>query len=171
MRCTRQLTAVASVVLLILAALNPASGRGGLSREHWSATRIKAFPREVRMSLERWASTCGEPLSAGNLFDRYIQDHGSGNQFIALHFHDLRCDHQLVCKASGCLHHVYASKGGAYRLVWSNYARDIELKQLGNGTGLEITCDSDRSGCARHLRWNGSQFVNHTIERSSARQN
>jgi hypothetical protein len=162
MRCTRQLAAVASIVLLTLVAGNPAAGRGGLSRELWSTTRINALPREVRMSLAHWATTCGGPLSAGNLFDRYIQDRRSGNQFIALHFHDLRCDHQVVCKASGCLHEVFMSKNGVYRLVWSGYVKDIELKQLDNGAALEISCDGNQAGCSRVLRWSGSHFVGPT---------
>src|SRR5215467_11013287 len=93
-----------AMALIGLAAAPAASGRGGLSGNYWSATRVGALPSELRDRLAGLQSACGGPLSAGPSFTREIRDPRSAETFIALHLHDLHCDHQAVCRESGCLH-------------------------------------------------------------------
>lgn len=151
--------AFAMGAILVLIQPPPASGRAsGLSREHWSETRVQGLPQEIRDAIRHVAGSCGTPLSAGSAFDRYLQD-GAGNRFIALHFNDLRCDHQLVCNSSGCLHQVYVSRGHGYRLVWSGFVQDVELKQIGTSAALGVTCSIESSRCSGVLRWSGSGFA------------
>jgi hypothetical protein len=155
---TRGATAFALLAAFILTT-TPAIGRSaGMSRETWSESRIRALPSGVRDSVQHTASSCGAHLSAGAGLDRYLQD-GAGDRFIALHFHDLRCGRQAVCNTSGCLHQVYVSSRGGYRLVWSGYVGDVELKQVGGGAALEISCSVEGARCSPRLRWDGSRFV------------
>jgi hypothetical protein len=136
------LDTLVAVALLTLAGLLPAAGIGtGFAKDPWSTSRVRQLPPEVRARIERSAADCEEPRAARASFDRYIQDRSSNDRFIALHFHDLRCNSQVVCKPSGCLQ-VYVSKGGPYRLVFNAYVSDVELKHLGSTTAVEITCES-----------------------------
>jgi hypothetical protein len=68
-------------------------------------------------------------LAAEHSFARYFQ---SGNaKLIGLHFEHLRCgDRAAVCKAAGCLHQVYISTGGKYRLLKSSYVPELDLTQV-----------------------------------------
>jgi hypothetical protein len=150
-------TIAASMTAVLAIAAPAAFGRSGLSHDTWSEARVRTLPSGIRGGVEHVAASCGRPLSAGSAFDRYLQD-GTGDRFVALHFHDLRCDHQSVCNSSGCLHQVYALKGGDYRLVWSGYVGDIELKQVGAAAVLDVTC-AEGSACSRLLRWNGARFA------------
>ncbi len=154
---TRGVVALAAIAAGMAIAAPAALGRSSLSHEVWSEARVRTLPSGIRGGLEHVAASCGLPLSAGNAFDRYLQD-GAGDRFVALHFHDLRCDHQSVCNSSGCLHQVYMSKGGDYRLVWSGYVGDIELKQVGAAAALDVTC-AEGAACSRLLRWNGARFA------------
>jgi hypothetical protein len=164
----RECGAIMFAVLALVIFTNepPAFGRaGGISREYWSEARILNLPPEVRAEIQKIAPSCERPLAAHSTFDRYLQDK-SGDHFISLRFQNLRCDHQAVCNASGCLQQVYMSNGGRYRLVWSGYAADIELEQMDPVGGLNVTCSVAQPGCSRLLRWNGSRFA---PSRSSAR--
>jgi hypothetical protein len=164
MRHETPLRAYGAVALAVLGLLIPAYvptafGRaGGLSREYWSETRIPNLPPDIRAAIQKVTASCERPLAARSTFDRYLQDR-SGDRFVALHFQDLRCGHQAVCNASGCLAQVYESNGGHYRLVWSGYVADIELEQIGTVAGLNITCSGVQPGCSGPLRWNGLRFT------------
>jgi len=156
---------LAVLTLLIVANAPTAFGRaGGFSQDYWSETRILSLPPDVRASVQKITASCERPLAARSSFDRYLQD-GAGDRFIALHFQELRCDHRAVCDASGCLHQVYESNGGRYRLVWSGYVADIELKQVGAVGGINIACSIARPGCSKLLRWSGSHFAGARRER------
>ena len=151
--------AVAVLALLIFGDVPTAFGRGGgLSQEYWSEARILNLPPDVRAAIQKITTSCERPLAARSSFDRYLQDR-SGDRFIVLHFHDLRCHDQAMCSGSGCLHQVYESNGGRYRLVWSGYATDIELKQMGIVAGFNIGCSIAQPGCSKLLQWNGAHFA------------
>ena len=58
---------------------------------------------------------------------------------------------------AGCLHEVYASKGGRYRRVMNLHVQDITLKRIGNAAAVEVDCAF--AGCPQLLWWNGNRFV------------
>jgi hypothetical protein len=106
----------------------PAWARGGpLHLEGpWHSAHVEGLPQEVRASVERSSRACGAPITAQHLFSRYIQDGLTGDQFIAIHFDEMDCvNRAAVCTAAGCLHQVYVSKGGAYKLILNTYVPDL----------------------------------------------
>jgi hypothetical protein len=153
-------TAFAIVSLLGLAGVLPASARGSMpSEDPWNPAHIEGLPGEVRASIERSTSACGAPVAALHLFSRYIQDRVTGDRFIALHFEEVHCANRAaICTTAGCLHQVYVSKGGPYRLILSVYAPEIELKLFGGAAVVEIACGQPAGACARDFRWDGSHL-------------
>jgi hypothetical protein len=133
--------------------------RGGLrSEDPWAAAHVDGLPRDVRNSLARWERACGNP-AAQHAFSRSIQGR-SGLSLIALHFEYFRCqDRASICGSAGCLHQVFASTGGSYRLVMSTYVPDIELVIVGDQPAVKVTCGQQQEDCSRLLRWNGSRFA------------
>jgi hypothetical protein len=70
---------------------------------------INGLPAEVRNALARM---CGG-AQAQHPFAGYSQN----SRTIVLHFEHLHCaDHGAFCTQAGCLHQVYVSAGGRYRL-------------------------------------------------------
>jgi hypothetical protein len=162
MRQRSKLDVLVAVGLFTLAGLAPAAARsGGTSTDDpWNPAHIGGLPQEIRAGIEHSTRACGASVAAKHLVSRYIEDRGSGERFIALHFDEIRCEHRAsICTAAGCLHQVYASKGGPYRLVLSVYAPEIELKHLGNAAAVEVACGPSSRRCSRLLRWNGAHFV------------
>ena len=107
-----------------------AEARGGPGAENrWNAQHIEQLPAEVRSAIASYARVCGGPLAAEHFFALYFR---SGNaNLIGLHFERLRCaDRAAVCKAAGCLHQVYISTGGRYRLLSSSYVPELDLTQV-----------------------------------------
>lgn len=153
-------TAFAILSLLWLVGIPPAAAHSSLpSEDPWNPAHIEVLPREVRATVEHFGRVCGSPVAGLRLFSRYIQDRVTGDKFISLHFEDLRCANKpAVCKAQGCLHQVYVSKGGPYRLIMSLYVPEIEFKLIDGSTAVEIKSDGIIEPCFRDFRWNGSRL-------------
>jgi hypothetical protein len=97
--------------------------------DRWNPQHIGSLPAEIREAIAPYASRCGAPLAAEHAFARYFQ---SGNaKLIGLHFEHLRCaDRAAVCRPAGCLHQVYISTGGRYRLLRSSYVPELDLTEV-----------------------------------------
>ena len=119
-----------SAALLVGCGLVSAQARGGRIQpeDGWNPQHLTGLPVEVRNAIASYARVCG-PLAAEHSFVRYFQ---SGNaKLIGLHFEHLRCGNRAaVCKAAGCLHQVYISTGGRYRLLSSSYVPELDLTQV-----------------------------------------
>ena len=99
------------------------------ARRNRGTQHIDRLPAEVRNAISSYARVCGGPLAAEHSFALYFR---SGNaNLIGLHFEHLRCtDRAAVCKAAGCLHQIYISTGGRYRLLRSSYVPELDLTQV-----------------------------------------
>ena len=118
-----------TVPLLLAGGLASASARGGMrSDDPWNPEHIDGLPAEVRGAIAHYARVCGGTLVAGHSFARYYQQ--GTVKLIGLHFEHLRCDRAAVCTAAGCLHQVYISSGGRYRLLISSYVPELDLTQV-----------------------------------------
>jgi hypothetical protein len=110
--------ALIAIGLLATASLAvPAFARGGLHLldPAWNPQHISGLPAEVRNAL---AHMCRDS-KAEHQFARYTQNLRS----LVLHFEHFRCgDRGALCTQAGCLHRVYVSTGGHYRLLKSYYA-------------------------------------------------
>ena len=104
---------------LLYAALSPspAAARGGMpSEDRWTPQHIDSLPPEIRNVIAHYAKVCGGSLAAEHPFATYFQ-RGTA-RLLALHFEHVRCgDSAPICSAKGCLHQVYISRGGPYRLT------------------------------------------------------
>jgi hypothetical protein len=122
-----------SIALLVGCELASAQARssGAPPEDRWNPQHIGGLPAEIRNAIAPYARACGTPLAAEHAFARYFQ---SGTaKLIGLHFEHLRCaDRATVCKAAGCLHQVYISTGGRYRLLRSSYVPELDL------TGIKL---------------------------------
>ena len=110
---------LALIAIGLLATTSQASSafaRGGLHLEDpWNPQHIGGLPSEVRNTLVRM---CGG-ARAQHQFAGYFQN----SQVLVLHFEHFRCgDRGPLCTQAGCLHQVYISTGGRYRLLKSYYA-------------------------------------------------
>jgi hypothetical protein len=106
-----------------------ARSAGAPPDDRWNPQHLSSLPVEIRNAIAPYARVCGGPLAAEHSFARYFQ---SGNaKLIGLHFEHLRCsDRAAVCKAAGCLHQVYISTGGQYRLLRSSYVPELDLTEI-----------------------------------------
>ena len=107
------------IAIGLLATISQASlafARGGLhSEDPWNPQHIGGLPAEVRNALARM---CGDSR-AQHQFASYFQN----SRILVLHFEHFRCsDRGAPCTQGGCLHQVYVSTGGRYRLLRSYYA-------------------------------------------------
>ena len=76
---------------------------------------IDGLPAEVRGALARMC----RGAQAQHQFAGYSQN----LRTLVLHFEHLHCaDRGAFCTQAGCLHQVYVSEGGRYRLLRSYYA-------------------------------------------------
>ena len=126
----RQLYMTATAALLVLAGSISAGARSSMpADDRWNPQHIDALPPEVRNAIAPYARICGGPLAAEHSFARYFQ---TGTvKLIGLHFETLRCGNRgAVCKSAGCLHQVYVSTGGRYRLLSSSYVPELDLTQV-----------------------------------------
>jgi hypothetical protein len=109
-----------SIVLGLLAAASaasPACARGALHLldPAWNPQHITGLPTEVRNTV---AHMCADARAA-HQFASYSQS----TRILVLHFEHLRCgDRGALCTQAGCLHQVYSSTDGHYRLLRSYYA-------------------------------------------------
>ena len=127
----RQLQLTVIAALLVLAGPISASARSSMpADDRWNAQHIDALPPEVRNAIASYARICGGPLAAEHSFARYFQN--GSVKLIGLHFENVRCGNRAsICKASGCLHQVYISRGGGpYRLLSSAYVPELDLTQI-----------------------------------------
>ena len=97
---------------------SPAFARGGglhLLDPPLNPQHINGLPAEVRNAL---AHMC-RGAQAQHQFAAYSQN----SQVLVLHFERLRCGDRVAhCTQAGCLHQVYVSAGGRYRLLRSYYS-------------------------------------------------
>jgi hypothetical protein len=105
-------------------------GAGGPAREdRWNPQHINGLPPEIRNAIASYARICGVPLAAEHQFALYWQK--GSVKLIGLHFERLRCDNRTaLCRPSGCLHQVYISTGGGYRLMKSIYVPELDLTEV-----------------------------------------
>jgi hypothetical protein len=129
-RMVRQLQLTVTVALFVLAGVISAGARSMPTDDRWNPQHMDVLPSEVRNAIAPYARICGGPLAAEHSFARYLQ---SGSvKLIGLHFENVRCGNRAsICKASGCLHLVYISRGGGpYRLLSSAYVPELDLTQI-----------------------------------------
>lgn len=129
----------------------------------WATYHVTGLPDEIRLSVLKRQRACGAPIAATHFF-AIPADVGT-DRFISLHFESFWCRNAtVVCRADDCLHEIYASSGGRYRLVYSGYVRETKITRDGGAAGLEI---ADRTSETLLLhQWNGQRFV--AIRRKSA---
>ena len=85
------------------------------TEDRYNPQHIDSLPREIRNSI---LHRCAEP-KALHSFASYFDD----SRQIVLHFEHFVCDGDgTYCTLSRCLHQVWVSTGGHYRLVRSYYA-------------------------------------------------
>ena len=150
-----------SILVCLLNVSSRADARGGGTYTHdtWAAAHIEGLPPGIRRSLMKQVPKCGT-LRAQHDFSRYLSPTGSKNRFVSLHFEHFGCtDRAAICTDGACLHQVYASSGGAYRLVFSARVQELELKVISGAPAIEIACGRFGENCARILRWTGNRFV------------
>ncbi len=151
---------VVAFTLLMLANLSStANARGGLHTEDpWASYHIEGLPPEIRQNVSKQERSCG-PARARHYFSRSLSPSNSRYNFISLHFEEFGCDRRSsICRPSGCLHQVYASSGAGYRLVFSGYVGELELKAIDGQVAIETSCPHSAEACFRIQRWNGSNF-------------
>jgi hypothetical protein len=120
-----------SVALFLGCGLVSAQARssGTPPDDRWNPQHIGGLPAEIREAIAPYARVCGAPLAAEHSFARYFQ-RGSA-KLIGLHFEHVRCGNRAaVCTAAGCLHQVYISTGGRYRLLKSSYVQELDLTRV-----------------------------------------
>jgi len=116
-RLIMKLALIATGLIATTSQAPPAFARGGgmHSEDPWNPQHIDGLPSEVRNALARM---CEAPR-AQHQFAGYFQN----SRVLVLHFEHFRCgDRGPLCTQAGCLHQVYISTGGRYRLVRSYYA-------------------------------------------------
>jgi hypothetical protein len=86
------------------------------SEGRWNPQHINDLPAEIRNAIAPFAQVCGGRLAAEHSFASYFQR--GTTKLIGLHFEHLSCPNRTaICSAAGCLHQVYISTGGRYRLL------------------------------------------------------
>lgn len=152
--------------LLLLALLGPlgamsnAEARAGIGQEDpWAAGHIQELPQDVQRLISPQLQACGS-ARAQHSFARYLAQADSKPEFVALHFEMFGCrDRAKVCTSSGCLHQVYSTSRTGYRLVYTGYVRELELKRVDDVAAIEISCAPEVQNCRRTLWWNGRGFL------------
>jgi hypothetical protein len=164
MRQSRKLTitTITAIATLSLVCPSPeAAAHNVTSHPDLPSTRhIAELPPEIVKVVNGWQSVCGSPIAARQSFAHYLEDKTLGYRLISLHFRELSCDNKAaLCTNAGCLHQVYVSTDGTYRLAFSANVRDVTLTFIDHKPALEVDCDSLlRLQCSRILRWNGHRF-------------
>ena len=119
-RLVMKLAPIALGLLATVSLASPAFARGGpphLLDPAWNPQHISSLPAEVRNAV---AQMCGNS-QAEHQFASYSQN----LQIVVLHFEHLRCGNgPKFCTQAGCLHQVYTSTGGHYRLSRTYRASD-----------------------------------------------
>ena len=112
----KSLAVAAAVSLSLIDATSLALGYSNVHVEdRWNAEHIGQLPAEVRNGIKR---VCSPSSRAEHLFATYFQN----SRLIKLHFEHFRCgDQSTFCNKTGCLHQIYISTDGHYRLLRSYY--------------------------------------------------
>jgi hypothetical protein len=107
---------LAFVVAALMSTSSPAFARGGMgSEDRWNPHHISDLPSEIQNAVAR---LCGQSSPAEHHFAGYFDN----SRRIVLHFEHFSCDGRgALCTQAGCLHQVYVSTGGLYRLLRSYY--------------------------------------------------
>ena len=108
---------IATGLLATASLASPAFARGTLHLldPAWNPGHIRGLPAEVRNAL---AHMCGDPQA-----EHQFASYSRGSRVLVLHFEHFRCgDRGARCTQAGCLHQVYTSADGRYRLLRSYYA-------------------------------------------------
>ena len=103
--------------ILVWLLSNHALAKGGSFRteDRYNPQHIEGLPSELRKAVMHKCST----PKALHEFAQYSEHLGR----ITLHYEHFYCgERDSFCNASGCLHEVYISSGGHYRLLRSYYA-------------------------------------------------
>ena len=98
------------------------------SEDRWNPQHISGLPAEIRSAIAPFARACGD---GGRLSIRSQAISNAGpRSSSAFTFEHLSCPNRAaVCSAAGCLHQVYISTGGRYRLLSSSH---VPRKGTGN---------------------------------------
>ncbi|HUZ30605.1 MAG TPA: hypothetical protein VMV19_00630 [Xanthobacteraceae bacterium] len=105
----------ALIVLLLFCTLSLAKGGSYHTEDRYKPQHIDSLPPEIRNTIMR---RCNTPRALHD-FAKYSEN----SHRIVLRFEYFYCDQKAsFCKPSGCLHEVYSSSGGRYRLLRSYYA-------------------------------------------------
>jgi hypothetical protein len=105
-----------AIVVAALMSASSAFARGGMAVEdRWNPHHLSDLPPEIQKAVSRM---CRQSPKA----EHYFAGHFENSRRIVLHFEHLNCDgRSTLCNQSGCLHQVYVSTRGAYRLLRSYY--------------------------------------------------
>jgi len=92
-----------------------ARSAGPHPEDPWNPQHIDGLPSEVRNAVKRMCNRS----RAEHQFASYFQH----SRVLVLHFEHWRCGDGggPLCAQAGCLHHVYISSGGRYRLLRTYY--------------------------------------------------
>jgi hypothetical protein len=96
---------------------NQSSAKGGNyhTEDRYNPRHIDNLPPEIRNSI---LLRCNDPKAL-----HPFASHFDSSKRIVLHFERFVCDGDgTYCAAAGCLHQVWVSTGGRYRLMRSYYA-------------------------------------------------
>ena len=126
----RWLQLFVTAAMLIEAGFICAQAKSTLSpHDPWNPQHISGLPAEIRNAIAPFARVCGGQLAAEHSFATYFQ-RGTA-KLIGLHFEHLSCPNRAaLCSAAGCLHQVYISTGGRYRLLSSSHVPELDLTQI-----------------------------------------
>ena len=104
----------ATVTAALLGGSALAKGASYRQEDRYNPQHIQSLPHEIRTAIVR---LCPDPRALHE-FTAYSNHYGR----IVLHFEHFYCQgHDVFCKASDCLHQVYVSSRGHYRLERSYY--------------------------------------------------
>src|SRR5262249_27666858 len=102
---------------------------GPATEDRWNPRHVNDLPPEVRGGVIAHAAGCDRPLAAEHGFVLYFNS--GGTKLIGVHFEHLRCGNRnAICTAAGCLHQVYVSAGGTYRLLQSAHVPELDLTHI-----------------------------------------
>jgi hypothetical protein len=108
-----------ALVVMPLITVPSFGGNFGRGEDGYNPQHIESLPPEVREGVFRQCST----PKALHTFAHYTDN----LQTVILHYEHLYCSTgDTLCRPSGCLHQVYGSSNGHYRLIRSYYAPEWE---------------------------------------------
>jgi len=106
-----------------------ARSSGLATEDRWNPWHVDDLPAEIRRGIAARAAACGRPLAAAHAFALHLDR--AGTKLIGIHFERLRCsDRGALCTTAGCLHQVYISTGGPYRLLESVHVPELDFTHV-----------------------------------------